>query len=99
MNKDLFTKGILAVIAWNLSFLSVDKILDNFTSQDTTELTKRFVAVPLNNDGSINVRVTNNETIKVDISNISTNDELDINIDEVGGAYVPYGKLKVVIEN
>jgi hypothetical protein len=99
MNKDLFTKGILAVIALNLSFLSVDKILDNFTSQDTTELTKRFVAVPLNNDGSINVRVTNNETIKVDISNISTNDELDINIDEVGGAYVPYGKLKVVIEN
>jgi hypothetical protein len=99
MNKDLFTKGILAVIALNLSFLSVDKILDNFTSQDTTELTKRSVAVPLNNDGSINVRVTNNETIKVDISNISTNDELDINIDEVGGAYVPYGKLKVVIEN
>jgi len=45
----------------------------------------------VNADGSIDVNLKSSSVIDINISRISTRDELDINIDEIGGGFVPYG--------
>ena len=54
--------------------------------------------VPLNADGSIDVNIkSNSSTMDVNIVDISTSDELDVNIDEVGG-YSNYGIVPVEVK-
>ncbi|BAO56178.1 hypothetical protein [Nonlabens marinus] len=92
--NDLFTKGILAVIALNLSILTVS----NFVT--TTEKPAAMAMVPINEDGSITVRLSNAETLDVNISRISTMDELDVNVEEIGGGFLSHGgPIPVTIEN
>ncbi|WP_242446473.1 hypothetical protein [Nonlabens agnitus] len=56
--------------------------------------------LPVNEDGSINVRLSNTETIDVNISRISTMDELDVNVEEIGGGFVRHGgPIPVKIED
>jgi hypothetical protein len=68
--------------------------------------------VPLNPDGSITVKLSNSQALDVNIKNIdtydelrvdvysvSTTDELDVNLDEVGGGWISNGgPIKVKME-
>ncbi|KQC33767.1 hypothetical protein AAU57_10815 [Nonlabens sp. YIK11] len=91
--NDLFTKSMLGVIALNLSILSATMLSNNDTHASVPNL-------PVNKDGSINVRLSNTETIDVNISRISTMDELDVNVEEIGGGFVRHGgPIPVKIED
>jgi hypothetical protein len=47
--------------------------------------------IPLNEDGTISVKLSANDEIDVNIVGVNTNDELDVNIDQIGGGYVSHG--------
>ncbi|WP_194852460.1 hypothetical protein [Nonlabens antarcticus] len=92
--NDLFTKSILAVIALNLSVISVSTLFP------AAERSVNTAFVPVNEDGSITVRLSNTETLDVNISRISTMDELDVNIEEIGGGFLSHGgPIPVEIKN
>lgn len=98
MKTDKFTKIVLTIIAVNLSILTV-KNLDIIPSAYANEAihnaelspVHNYGLVPLNEDGSINVRLSATDEIDINIKGISTNDELDVNIDEIGGGYLSHG--------
>ena len=120
MKADFFTKVVLTVIAVNLTILTV-RDLDIIPKAHANEPTdaNHFVTnshyglVPLNDDGTISVKLMDSDEIdvnivgistydelEVDLVEISTNDELDVNIDEIGGSYVSSGgPIAVEIED
>ena len=77
MKTDLFTKTILTVIAAALITIA----FQNFTTEAVASksVVNSFASVPVNDDGSINVKMT---------------DVMDINISKVGGSSL-YGSLPV----
>ena len=88
MKTDLYTKIILTVIAVCLSILTlqnIDLIPNTYAAEPNKKenvlMTKNYGLVPLNSDGTIDVNITR----------ISTTDELDVNIDEIGGGYLSHG--------
>jgi len=97
MKTDLYTKIILTVIAVCLSVITLQNINiipktyaaePNRNANFSTA--KTYGLVPLNSDGTIDVNITR----------ITTNDELDVNIDEIGGGYVSNGgPIPVNIKN
>ena len=98
MTVDKFTKIVLTVIAVNLTIStvkSVDIIPKAYAheSLDNLELIPNinYGLVPLNEDGTISVKLSASDEIDVNIVGVKTNDELDVNIDEIGGGYVSYG--------
>lgn len=96
MKSDFYTKAVLTIIAICLTFITfqnvnvIPKAYASDAINASSGLVKNYGLVPLNNDGSINVKVISSE-IDVNIVRISTSDELDVNIDEIGGGYVSYG--------
>lgn len=93
MKTDLYSKTVLTVIAICLTIItikSVDLIPKSYANTPNNFI-KEYGLVPINSDGSINVKITNTSEIDVDITSISTSDELDVNIDEIGGGYVSHG--------
>lgn len=98
MNVDKFTKIVLTVIAVNLTILTVKnleiipKAYANVPSSNFQLSPKmNYGLVPLNEDGTISVKLSASKEIDVNIVGVDTNDELDVNIDEIGGGYVSYG--------
>ncbi len=110
MKTDRYTKSVLTVIAVALSIIALKDTDIIPTAHATTDpahtpLTNvNYGLVPLNEDGSITVRLSAAEEIdvniknidtydelRVDLYNISTSDELDINIDEIGGGWINNG--------
>ncbi|MEM0999021.1 MAG: hypothetical protein AAGN35_18320 [Bacteroidota bacterium] len=108
MKSDLYTKAILTVIALCLVLLVVDKIdlmPKAYAGYDYSKA--EYGLVPLNEDGTVSVRVeaiSPNEVMdvnikdidtydlmKVSIKDIETSDELSVNIDEIGGSSVSSG--------
>lgn len=97
MKTDLYTKIVLTVIAVCLSVLTlqnIDIIPKTYASEPNKNKNilnaKNYGLVPLNSDGTIDVNITR----------ITTNDELDVNIDEIGGGYVSNGgPIPVNIKN
>ena len=88
MKTDVYTKIVLTVIAVCLSILTlqnidiIPKAYAGETKKNADILTtKNYGLVPLNSDGTIDVNITR----------ITTTDELDVNIDEIGGGYVSNG--------
>lgn len=64
-------------------------------TQVKSQMQGRYAIVPVNADGSIDVRLkTSGETVDVNISRISTSDELDINLAEIGNSSI-YGELPI----
>jgi len=60
--------------------------------------TSSYARVPVNEYGKIEVML-DHSTLDVNIVGISTTDELDVNIDEIGGGYVSHGgPLKVELD-
>ena len=90
MKVDLVTKVILALIAINLSFLSLQKLnifpnaMASHSSQEQFHSEgKQFTFIPVNEDGSINVRLADNEELDVNITGVNTWDELEVKLEEV----------------
>lgn len=81
MKPDLYTKTILTVIAIALSIIAIGNLFTPQAAHADQSIGKPFI-VPVNEDGTVSVKITNT-------------DALDVNIDGVGGGYVPYGRIKV----
>ena len=110
MKTDRYTKSVLTVIAIALSLIAL-KDVDIFPkahatsdSVNTPYTNANYGLVPLNEDGSITVRLSTAEQLDVNIKNIdtydelrvdvysiSTSDELDVNLDEIGGGWINNG--------
>lgn len=94
---DNYTKSILTVIAACLVILTmnqVDLIPSARANGDEVRFNaeaKNYGIIPVNEDGSVSVRLDNLDEMKVDITGISTYDELNINLDEIGGGFVSSG--------
>lgn len=103
MKTDLYTKIVLTIIAVSLAIIvirDVDIIPRAYANSTETNMKSKmnYGLVPLNADGSIDVNIKSySSTMDVDIVDISTSDELDVNIDEVGG-YSTYGTVPVQVE-
>lgn len=85
MKTDFYTKTVLTIIAVCLTVLTlqnVDIIPKAYAAEKKNNLNtvpdKNYALVPVNENG----------TIDVVIRGINTSDELDVNIDEVGGMSV-----------
>jgi len=76
----------LGVIAINLTLLTLFQLNIWPSTANANEYISsvNYGLVPLNTDGSVSVK-------------LSSSDIINVNIDEVGGGYVSYGKLKVEI--
>ncbi len=80
MKTDIYTKTILTVIAAALVLLVIQNTtMVNEAKADKTNFNK-FATVPVNNDGSINVKLLS--------------DQLDVNLKSIGGSSV-YGALPI----
>ena len=86
MKSNKLKNIFLGIIAINLTLITLIQLNIWPSTANATDLYANYGLVPLNEDGSINVR-------------LSASDVIDVNIDEVGGGYVSYGKLKVEIVN
>ena len=97
MKTDLYTKGILTIIAVCL-ILIVLKDIDIFPKAYASQPnTPNYGIVPLNEDGTIDVNVKAfdpENVLKVEML-----DEVNVNIEEVGGRDVHGGTLKVEIQD
>ncbi|NAY93371.1 hypothetical protein GTQ34_15785 [Muricauda sp. JGD-17] len=98
MKMDKYTKIVLTIIAVNLTILTITNLdlLPKAYANEPMENSELLPAmnyglVPLNEDGTISVTLSNYDQIDVNIVGIDTNEELDVNIDEIGGGYVSHG--------
>lgn len=113
MKTDHYTKFIFTIIAICLVIIVIRDIELIPKVHANNIPVNNYSLIPVNSDGSINVRVSNMDEIdvnikkidtydklKVDLNSISTRDEVDINIDEVGGRYVSSGgPIEVKLQN
>jgi hypothetical protein len=79
--------GIIGILAQNqiiIGKLSQEKPEKSFVKQASFKPNQNFIALPVNPDGSIDVNIKN--------------DEIDVNIEEVGG-YNTYGTVNVKVED
>jgi len=89
---------ILTIIAVNLTILTVIElnVFPSLQAGEPAQIQNMYYGlVPLNNDGSINMRLSNSEEIDVNITDISTNDEMKVNIANIATS----SELKVSIED
>lgn len=99
MKTDLYTKSVLTVIAGALAIIAIQQA-EIVPAANASKPGNGFVTVPVNPDGSINVKIV--ENMKVDISAIggsSVYGALPVNLKEMGGSSISssYG-LPVNIE-
>ncbi len=100
MKIDRLTKILLGIIALNLTLLTLSR-LNIIPSAKAEQKTNRQIQnlqtemnyglVPLNEDGSVNVRLTPSSIIDVNISGVETNKSLNVNLDKIGGGYLTTG--------
>lgn len=105
MKVDKFTKIVLTVIAVNLTILVIKqldiipKVYANDYHPAIENPYMNYGLVPLNDDGSINVRLSSYDEIDVNITDISTSDKLNVNVKEVDTHAFIYCTVPVEIEN
>lgn len=101
---------VLTVIAVCLVFitLAVTSLLPTAHAKETDQ---RFISVPVNADGSINVKLVKGEVIDVNIDEIndhgvsgseipvSFKSTIDVNLKQVDGSSPSYGTLHVKVKN
>lgn len=97
MKTDPYTKVVLTIIATCLTVLTlqqIDLIPKAYASNNENTnnlLYGNYGMVPLNEDGSITVKLSSSSEIDVNITGVQTSEELNINIDEIGGSFVSSG--------
>jgi hypothetical protein len=87
MKTDLYTKTVLTIIAGALIVIAFQQA-DVLPKANATKANS-FATVPVNPDGSINVKFT--ETMKVDVAEVGGNyvsGALPINVKEVSGSSI-----------
>lgn len=105
MKTDTYTKFILTVIAICLVVIiakDVTLVPKAHATNDVTTIpaNPNYGLIPINPDGTVTVKLAPSDVMDVNIKQITTHDELDINIDEVGGSYVSYGRpIPVKVED
>ena len=89
MKADTYTKVVLTIIATCLLILTLRQVelIPNAYAADMVN----YGLIPLNEDGSFSVKLGSQEEFNVNIVGINTSDELDINLDEIGGGYLSSG--------
>ncbi len=96
MKPDFYTKTVLTIIAGALVTLAIQNTkLVNDAKADKTNFNK-FASVPINNDGSINVKLMSDQ-MDVNVKSIGGNSvygALPINLKEIGGSSF-YGALPI----
>jgi hypothetical protein len=98
MKTDLYTKSVLTVIAVALGFIALENF--HFTNEAKAEHPdfNKFATVPVNSDGSINVKVVSDMDVNIhSIGGSSIYGSLPINLKEIGGSSF-YGNLPVNIK-
>ena len=97
MKIDLYTKVVLTVIAGCLAIIVLKDVnvipQAQAAGSELNSYNKNYGLVPLQENGSILVELAPNSTMDVDIVDISTDDKMDVNIEEVYGFW--RGALKV----
>lgn len=97
MKTDLYTKTVLTVIAIALVALVFKNSLVNEAKADQNNFNK-FVSVPVNADGSINVKMASDMDVNIhSIGGSSVYGALPINLKEIGGNSF-YGSLPMNIK-
>lgn len=104
MKTDRYTKVVLTVIAACLVINILEKIEimpKAYASGNSkpTSAGSNYAVVPLNEDGSISVSLTNTAPMDVNIVGIRTSDDLDVNVNlqKIGG-YSTYGEIPVKVK-
>jgi len=85
-NSDTFTKIILSIIAFCLVVLVIQNASFIPEAQANTNLPNGYGLVPINEDGSINVRFTEQNRI-------------DVNVHSIGGNFIYGSTLSVKLAN
>lgn len=92
---DGYVKFLLTVIAVCLSILTLQQSglfpAAQANSAYDRQIPPRYGLIPLNADGSITVKLSAHNELDVNITGIETSDELDVNIDEIGGGFISSG--------
>ena len=98
MKPDFYTKAILTVIAVSLVALVVQNLhLVNQAKADKINFNK-FATIPINEDGSINVKMTSDMDVNIhSIGGSSVYGTLPINVKEIGGNSF-YGTLPINVK-
>lgn len=98
MKTDLYSKTVLTVIAIALvALVFKNSTIVNEAKADQTNFNK-FVSVPINADGSINVKMVNDMDVNIhSIGGSSVYGALPINLKEIGGNSF-YGSLPMNIK-
>jgi hypothetical protein len=105
-----YLHAVLTMIAVCLVLITfaVTGILPTANANNTNQ---RFISVPVNPDGSINVKFVKGETIDVNIDEIndrsiwgseipvSFKSPIDVNLKQVDGSSPSYGTLHVKVKN
>jgi hypothetical protein len=98
MKTDLYTKGVLSIIAVALVILVIQntKIVNEARAEKSNF--NNFATVPVNADGSINVKLINDMDVNIhSIGGSSVYGYLPINLKEIGGSSF-YGAVPINIK-
>lgn len=100
MKTDIYTKTILTIIAGALLVLVFQNSkLVNEARADKTDFNK-FASIPINNDGSINVKMSSDMDVNIhSIGGSSVYGTLPVNLKEVSGSSISSSGLPVNIES
>ncbi|MCX6294749.1 MAG: hypothetical protein NTX97_01570 [Bacteroidetes bacterium] len=98
MKTDLYTKTVLTVIA--LALLAL--VFKNFTMINEAKADKtnfnRFASIPLNPDGSINVKMISDMDVNIrSVGGSSVYGTIPMNLKEIGGSSF-YGSLPINVK-
>ncbi|QCK14879.1 hypothetical protein [Mangrovivirga cuniculi] len=102
MKSDKYTKIILTVIALNLTLISLDNlsIFDKAYADDSSNNhNPNNITLPLNENGTIDVRIVDSEELDVSITDINTSDKLKVRLEEVDGSAFFFADVPVVIQD
>ncbi|NMM49244.1 hypothetical protein [Marinigracilibium pacificum] len=97
MKTDKYTKILLTVIAINLTLISL-KDISFFNKAYADEDNNRYMNIPINENGTIDVRIVDSEELDVSITDINTSDKLKVRLEEVDNSAFFYTKVPVVIK-
>ena len=98
MKTDLYTKSVLTIIAAALLILVFQNVTLVHEAKGDKPNFNKFATIPINNDGSINVKLV--EQIDVNLKSIggsSVYGELPVNLKEIGGTSI-YSTIPVNIK-
>ncbi|MCW3102797.1 MAG: hypothetical protein JWO09_1237 [Bacteroidetes bacterium] len=99
MKTDLYTKGVLSVIAVALVALVIQNIKPVNEAQAGPVNFNSFASVPINEDGSINVRMTSDMDVNIhSIGGSSVYGALPVNLKEISGSSLSSNGIPVNIE-